>query len=81
MPNVSQQSADVWLNLICRFQTQHNISFAPSATEVSIMNNSQETLADVVTYDPAQLEYLVVSDSTLVWPHKKSRRIAAELAT
>ena len=34
------------------------------------MIDSQETWADVVTYDPARLEYFVVSDSTLFWSHK-----------
>ena len=44
------------------------------------MINSQQLWADTVSYDPDTVEYLVVSDSTLVWtkrnrgPHLKTWR-------
>ena len=64
------QGTDTWLVLLCRFSAQYAICFAPSPEEASIIVRSQELWADVVRYDPINVQLHVVSDSTLVWRGK-----------
>ena len=70
MPNISINAAEAWLSLLCRFHVQYGICFVPSADEISIMLKSSESWPGVVTYSPEVLDYVVVSDSTLVWGGK-----------
>ena len=70
MKNISTQDTDTWLNLLCRFSTEYNLSFIPSPEEMSIIVRSQESWAGVARYDPTPVEFHVVSDSTLVWSKK-----------
>ena len=70
MSNIPVADEPVWLSLMCKLHLQHNIVFTPSPEEISIMINSQELWADTAVYEPDRVEYLVVSDSTLVWTSK-----------
>ena len=67
MANTPVADSETWLRLLCRFQVQYGVSLVPSAEEISSMLNSSETWPDVVQYDPEIADYVVVSDSTLVW--------------
>ena len=70
LKNISTQETDTWLNLLCRFPAEYNLSFIPSPEEMTIIVRSQESWADVVRYDLTLIEFHVVSDSTLVWSKK-----------
>ena len=57
---------NMWLNLLCAFSTEYNLSFIPSPEEMPSMVRPQESWADVVRCDPMLVECHVVSDSTHV---------------
>ena len=64
---INVTDTDDWLRLLCRFQVQYDICFAPSPEEVSIVIGSEASWADVVQFLPSKVRYLVFSDSTPVW--------------
>ena len=71
MANISADGAVAWLRLLCRFQAQYGVSFVPSAEEISIMLHSGEAWPDLVQCNPETVDYVVMSDSTLVWGGRK----------